>query len=41
MVDVEDTHGSSLGLLQLLHEQYGAKHCHGAKDTSSHKSKSI
>jgi hypothetical protein len=31
MADVEDTQSASLGLLQLLHGQYGAEHCHVAK----------
>jgi hypothetical protein len=31
MADVEDTPSARLGLLQLLHRQYGAEHCHFAK----------
>jgi hypothetical protein len=31
MADVEDTQSASLGLLQLLHGQLGAEHCHVAK----------
>jgi hypothetical protein len=31
MADVEDTESASLGLLQLLHGQYGAELCHVAK----------
>jgi hypothetical protein len=31
VADVEDTHSASLGLLQLLHGQYGAEHCRLAK----------
>jgi hypothetical protein len=31
MADVEDTQSARLGLLQLLHGQYGAEHRHVAK----------
>jgi hypothetical protein len=31
MSDVEDNQSASLGLLQLLHLQYGAEHFHVAK----------
>jgi hypothetical protein len=33
MADVEYTQSASLGLLQLLHGQYGAQHCNAAKRT--------